>query len=296
MHLTMARNGRPSGEAYVVFATVEDAELATKKDKEKMGERWLDIFPATKVCCHPSTRKLATVAGATLALSEVRPGTATSAAAAIPATLYALFLANLVEIRTTPLKTTHYHSLPHYHSTTTPKGEVYAATQSAGGGAAPSAKGTGVGLALVEETVGHSVLRMRGLPFTAVKADIITFFEGFGLEDHDIFFVSDASGRPSGEAFAVFSSEDGAKTALRDKDKKEVQGRWIDLFPTTRIELYNRVGIGAGIKRDDFNDKVCVKMRGLPWSAAVQQVTFVTMCNQFEHCSHCHDLLPLSRS
>ena len=165
-----------------------------------------------------------------------------------------------------------------------------------GGGAAPAAKGTGVGLALVEDAHGHSVLRMRGLPFTAVKADIITFFEGFGLEDHDIFFVSDASGRPSGEAFAVFSSEDGAKTALRDKGKKEVQGRWIDLFPTTRIELYNRVGIGAGIKRDDFNDKVCVKMRGLPWSASVQQVTFITMCNQFKHCTQCHDLLPLSRS
>ena len=52
MHLTMARNGRPSGEAYVVFATVEDAERAAKKDKEKMGGRWLDIFPATKVCWH----------------------------------------------------------------------------------------------------------------------------------------------------------------------------------------------------------------------------------------------------
>ena len=142
-----------------------------------------------------------------------------------------------------------------------------------GGGAAPAAKGTGVGLALVEDAHGHSVLRMRGLPFTAVKADIITFFEGFGLEDHHIFFVNDASGRPSGEAFAVFGSEEGAKTALRDKDKKEVQGRWIDLFPTTRVELYNRVGIGAGIKREDFNDKVCVKMRGLPWSASVQQVS-----------------------
>ena len=58
VHLTMARNGRPSGEAYVVFATVEDAELAAKKDKEKMGGRWLDIFPATKVCCHPSAREL----------------------------------------------------------------------------------------------------------------------------------------------------------------------------------------------------------------------------------------------
>ena len=49
VHLTIARNGRPSGEAYVVFATVEDAERAAKKDKEMMGGRWLEIFPATKV-------------------------------------------------------------------------------------------------------------------------------------------------------------------------------------------------------------------------------------------------------
>ena len=48
MHLAMAKNGRPSGEAYVIFATVEDAERAVLKDKEKMGTRWLDVYPATK--------------------------------------------------------------------------------------------------------------------------------------------------------------------------------------------------------------------------------------------------------
>ena len=100
---------------------------------------------------------------------------------------------------------------------------------------------------------------------------MIAFFEGFGLEDHTIFLVNDAAGRPSGEAFALFESEEQAKSALV-KDKQEVQGRWIDLFPTTKTEMYNRVGIGAGIERDDFNNKTCVKLRGLPWSASVQHV------------------------
>ena len=40
--------GGRTGEAYVMFASDADALLALKRDKEKMGSRWVEVAPSTK--------------------------------------------------------------------------------------------------------------------------------------------------------------------------------------------------------------------------------------------------------
>lgn len=40
--MTMSREGRPSGEAYIEMDTEEDLELALKKDREHMGHRYIE--------------------------------------------------------------------------------------------------------------------------------------------------------------------------------------------------------------------------------------------------------------
>lgn len=42
VHITMSREGRPSGEAFVELETNEDAEKALKKDKQHMGHRYIE--------------------------------------------------------------------------------------------------------------------------------------------------------------------------------------------------------------------------------------------------------------
>ncbi|XP_040569208.1 heterogeneous nuclear ribonucleoprotein H isoform X1 [Lepeophtheirus salmonis] len=46
IHLTMTREGRPSGEAYIELASEEDVEKALKLDRQTMGKRYIEVFKA----------------------------------------------------------------------------------------------------------------------------------------------------------------------------------------------------------------------------------------------------------
>ena len=90
---------------------------------------------------------------------------------------------------------------------------------------------------------GH-VVRMRGLPFSACVEDILLFFEHIPSVDQDnVLFVYDSSGRPSGEAYVYFTDEEGCNIALK-MDKKEMGSRYIELFPThdSDIQRASRLG------------------------------------------------------
>jgi heterogeneous nuclear ribonucleoprotein F/H len=84
------------------------------------------------------------------------------------------------------------------------------------------------------------VLKLRGLPFSASKDDIITFFDdpvlGVAALVHDsIHIVTSLDGRPSGVAFAEFASSDDARQAMR-KDRCSMGSRYVELFPSSREE------------------------------------------------------------
>ncbi|XP_076234436.1 heterogeneous nuclear ribonucleoprotein glorund isoform X2 [Calliopsis andreniformis] len=46
VHMTMSREGRPSGEAYVEMDTPEDIAKACKRDRDHMGHRYIEVFKA----------------------------------------------------------------------------------------------------------------------------------------------------------------------------------------------------------------------------------------------------------
>lgn len=46
--LVVSEHGRPSGIAFVEFPTPQEATAAMGKNKQMMGNRYIEIFPATK--------------------------------------------------------------------------------------------------------------------------------------------------------------------------------------------------------------------------------------------------------
>ncbi|XP_011308354.1 heterogeneous nuclear ribonucleoprotein H [Fopius arisanus] len=48
IHMTMSREGRPSGEAYIEMESEEDIEKACKRDRDHMGHRYIEVFKAKR--------------------------------------------------------------------------------------------------------------------------------------------------------------------------------------------------------------------------------------------------------
>ncbi|XP_055834092.1 uncharacterized protein LOC129902741 [Solanum dulcamara] len=88
-----------------------------------------------------------------------------------------------------------------------------------------------------------SVLRMRGLPFSAGKDDIMDFFKDFVLTEDAIHVTFLSDGRPTGEAFVEFVSTDDAKAALA-KDRMTLGSRYVELFPSSIEDMNHAVSRG----------------------------------------------------
>ncbi|XP_002513501.2 heterogeneous nuclear ribonucleoprotein F isoform X2 [Ricinus communis] len=112
-----------------------------------------------------------------------------------------------------------------------------------GGGSprrAPRAKSYDEGKDSAEHT---GVLRLRGLPFSAGKDDIMEFFKDFVLSEDSVHITMNSEGRPTGEAFVEFASAEDSKAAMA-KDRMTLGSRYIELFPSSIEELEEAVTRG----------------------------------------------------
>lgn len=87
------------------------------------------------------------------------------------------------------------------------------------------------------------ILRLRGLPFSAGKDDVLEFFKDFELSEDSVHIVFNSEGRPSGEAFAEFASAEDSRAAMA-KDRMTLGSRYIELFVSTLEELDEAVSRG----------------------------------------------------
>ncbi|KFP72887.1 Epithelial splicing regulatory protein 2, partial [Acanthisitta chloris] len=126
------------------------------------------------------------------------------------------------------------------------------------------------------------IIRMRGLPFTATQED-------------GLLFVKYPDGRPTGDAFVLFSCEDYAQNAL--KKHKEILGkRYIELFRSTAAEVQQVLNrymstpliptlptpiipvipppytIATLSQLPSFLIRDCVRLRGLPYTAGIDDI------------------------
>nr|CAN73277.1 hypothetical protein VITISV_031233 [Vitis vinifera] len=105
---------------------------------------------------------------------------------------------------------------------------------------APKAKSNDEGKESAEHT---GVLRLRGLPFSASKEDIMDFFKDFVLSEDSIHMTVNSEGRPTGEAFVEFTNAEDSKAAMA-KDRMTLGSRYIELFPSSLEELDEAVARG----------------------------------------------------
>ncbi|KAF1757229.1 hypothetical protein GCK72_013684 [Caenorhabditis remanei] len=108
-------------------------------------------------------------------------------------------------------------------------------------------------------------VRLRGLPFNATEKDIQEFFSGLGVKR--VKFVC-TTGRPNGEAYVEFKTQDDAGKAM-ENDRKEMSNRYIEIFSVTDVE-------GEFEFRPDPDgngeENHVVRLRGIPWSCKEEDI------------------------
>lgn len=84
-----------------------------------------------------------------------------------------------------------------------------------------------------------TILRLRGLPFSVSREDIVNWFNDGSLSMNPIttdsvFLVMDGD-RPNGTAFVEFHSPEDAQIAM-SKDRQMMGTRYIEMFPSSKEE------------------------------------------------------------
>uniref|UniRef100_A0A665SZ99 Epithelial splicing regulatory protein 2-like n=1 Tax=Echeneis naucrates TaxID=173247 RepID=A0A665SZ99_ECHNA len=125
------------------------------------------------------------------------------------------------------------------------------------------------------------IIRMRGLPFTATPQEVLSFL---GPESpvtdggEGLLFVKYPDGRPTGDAFVLFSCEEYAQNALK-KHKQILGKRYIELFRSTAAEVQQVLNrymstplIPTLPPSPIVSTRDCVRLRGLPYTAGIEDI------------------------
>uniref|UniRef100_A0A3B3BZ51 Epithelial splicing regulatory protein 2 n=1 Tax=Oryzias melastigma TaxID=30732 RepID=A0A3B3BZ51_ORYME len=140
------------------------------------------------------------------------------------------------------------------------------------------------------------IIRMRGLPFTATSQEVLSFL---GPESpvtdgaEGLLFVKYPDGRPTGDAFVLFSCEEYVQNALK-KHKQILGKRYIELFRSTAAEVqqvlnrYMSTPLISTLPASPIvpvpvlatqpflpaatSTRDCVRLRGLPYTAGIEDI------------------------
>ncbi|GJQ11837.1 hypothetical protein GpartN1_g3628.t1 [Galdieria partita] len=187
---------RPKGEAFVQFSSVEERNDALeKKDKLHMGSRYVELFEASEA-------EVSALLGSNLC------STITSAASSI-ANSSTKPNFSFPNTRNNELST--WESFGRNWDTSSSKSNVQKS-----------------------HIVPNRTVRMRGLPFRATISDIQFFFSDFHVMESNVVLGFDKMGRPSGEAWVTFDTEEEARNAVSQLQHAHIGKRYIELFLCTQ--------------------------------------------------------------
>lgn len=91
------------------------------------------------------------------------------------------------------------------------------------------------------------VLKLRGLPYSVTKEEIVKFFgEEFDLKEGDINVCYQVDGKATGEAFVKFSSSEMSKKAM-NWDGMTIGARYVEVFACKKSDCYKAVAAEVSI-------------------------------------------------
>lgn len=179
--LLVNKNGRFTGEAFVVLANSVQSDLAVQRDRQHMGRRYVEVFRCNK---QEYYRAVA---------AEVK------------------YDGIYDEYRASP---------------DAPVAPVTKRSKKAADKDKEKDK---------DQLEYTEILKMRGLPYSVTKTDIVEFFDEFDLVEDNVHIGCRPDGKATGEAYVEFESADEAKKAM-GKDKMTIGSRYVELFPSTQDE------------------------------------------------------------
>ncbi|XP_077329652.1 heterogeneous nuclear ribonucleoprotein H2-like isoform X1 [Lithobates pipiens] len=116
------------------------------------------------------------------------------------------------------------------------------------------------------------VVKIRGLPWSCSTDEIETFFSESKILNaaHGIHFIYTREGRPSGEAFVEFETEDDINIALK-KDRETMGHRYVEVFKSNNVEM-DWVLKHTGPNSPDTANDGFVRLRGLPFGCSKEEI------------------------
>eukprot|EP00566_Odontella_aurita_P011184 CAMPEP_0113539654 /NCGR_PEP_ID=MMETSP0015_2-20120614/8046_1 /TAXON_ID=2838 /ORGANISM="Odontella" /LENGTH=400 /DNA_ID=CAMNT_0000439373 /DNA_START=42 /DNA_END=1244 /DNA_ORIENTATION=+ /assembly_acc=CAM_ASM_000160 len=233
-----------TGEAFVILGNHMDFQMALQRDRQNMGHRYIEVFQGRRSDYYAAIAAQffqnkenlvdADRRGEHVMPDEAGGGPVWGGVAAVPA-------------QTLNHPASMQQARP--QGAVMPGNGVIGETKKSGAGVrggqgirpdqgsmghmgtrAPSHRGGGI-----REGEHTGYLRMRGLPFSASKEEVIGFFKGYNTVDESICLTVRSDGRATGEGYVAFMSPDDAKEAM-SLHRNTMGSRYIELFISNEEE------------------------------------------------------------
>nr|XP_039252500.1 heterogeneous nuclear ribonucleoprotein F-like [Styela clava] len=124
-----------------------------------------------------------------------------------------------------------------------------------------------------EENDGTFIVRIRGLPWSASEAEILTFLTDVNIVNGEegIHKTYTREGRPSGEAYVELHSDLDLQNALA-KDHEMMGRRYIEVFKSTSKEMEYVLGRSGQDSVEQENYDGVLRIRGLPYQCSKEEI------------------------
>ncbi|XP_057509318.1 uncharacterized protein LOC130791968 isoform X1 [Actinidia eriantha] len=250
IHITATSEGKPTGEAFVEFASEEDSKAAMERDGMTLGNRYIELFPSSHEDLNATvsrgrfdvnTRPKSSDEGndsaepvGVMPKSSDEGNDSAELEGVMPKS------SNEGNDSAEPEGVVQMRGLPNSAEleVVMPKSSDEGNDSAELEGVMPKSSDEGNNSAEPE-----AVMRMRGLPYTASKDDVLDFFKDFVLLEDSIHFTLNRKGRPTGEAFVGFASAEDSKAAMA-KNRMTIGSRYIELFASSLDELNEALSRG----------------------------------------------------